>query len=126
MTPALPIARGAAIEYSELALGGPLVENPTTSTVGLTTSVVIDGNGDRVGLVFVNGGAADVFIWLDTTVSTSIGVRLTANGGSATLTVRDDFTLVTRKWFGISSGAGNTVSVLELARFKKVQALAKV
>ena len=110
----MPVRKtGAARWFTEGMLGGPTREVPSTVTVGVTLVKVVQANPDRVGLVMVNGGAADVFVWLDNSVSTSKGVRLTANGGSATLTVRDDFTRPAQEWDGISSGAGNVVSVIE-------------
>jgi hypothetical protein len=105
---------GAARYFAEQWLGGPVRENETNPTVGVAVSKVVQSNPDRVGLVIVNQGAADIFVGLSNSVTTSSGVRLTANGGSMTLNVRDDFTLTAREWDGISGGVGNSVYVLEM------------
>lgn len=104
---------GAARWFTEQMLGGPTREIPSNPTIGVAVGSIVSANPDRVGLVIVNGGAADVFVWLDNTVSLTKGIRLTANGGSVTMTVRDDFTFPAQQWNGISSGAGNAMSVLE-------------
>lgn len=104
---------GAARWFTEQMLGGPTREIPSSPTIGVTVGKVVQANPDRVGLVVINGGAADVLIWVDNSVSTTKGIRLTANGGSVTMTVHDDFTLPAQEWDGISSGAGNVLSVLE-------------
>jgi hypothetical protein len=62
----------------------------------------------------LNNGATDVFIGLDSATSTSNGIRLSAAGGSASLNVKDDFTLPSREWLGISSAPANNVYVLEI------------
>ena len=122
MTPAAPIARGACLELTESILGGPITENESFVTVGVTLSnPLIEASADRVGLVFVNQGASDVFISTRNDVSTTQGTRLSAAGGSATLKVRDDFTLTARRWYAISGGAGNVVQVIELIRFTKTK-----
>lgn len=115
------VSKGAALELTESILGGPIQENESFVTIGTSLAVLIDGNGDRVGLVFVNQGAADVLISTRPDVSTTQGTRLSANGGSASLKVRDDFTLTGRRWYAISGGAGNVVQVIELTRFTKTQ-----
>lgn len=117
MTPT--VARGAALELTEAVLGGPITELESNPTIGVTLGIVVEASADRVALVMVNQGAADVFIATQPNVSITNGIRLSANGGSASLTLGDDFTLCSRRWYGISGGAGNQVYVLELVRFTK-------
>lgn len=110
-------AIGAALQYAELQLGGPLVENDTNPTCGTSATVLIDGSGDRVGLVIVNLGANNVYISTDSNVSTTNGILLSANGGNISMDVVRDFTFPSRRWWGIASGGTSACFVLELVRF---------
>jgi hypothetical protein len=118
MTPT--IRKGAALEFTEAALGGPLVENDSFPAVATTLGVLIDGAGDRVGLIIVNTGANDIFVSINSNVSAANGIRLAANGGNITQNVRDDFTLPARRWYAIATGGASTAYVLELVRFTAI------
>jgi len=113
------IVRGAALEFTEQQLGGPIVENETFVATSTTIGIAIEGNGDRVALIMVNQGTTDLFVGTRPDISSTQAIRLTANGGSVTLTVRDDFTLPTRRWYAIAASATPTLYVLELTRFTR-------
>ena len=117
MTPTHNIAIGAARQYTEDQLGGPCVENESTPLATTTSSVAIDGNGDRVGLLIINIGAQIVYIALGPNVSAANGIQLAAGGGVASFNVRDDFTLPTRRWYMLSGAATSQMYVLEINRF---------
>lgn len=116
VTPAVGAKRnvGAARWITEQRLGGPT--RAITGATTVTTSVIsiVNNNPDRVGLLLVNLGTVDVFVWIDNSVSSSKGVRLTANGGFMSLDVNDDFTLPAEQWIGITSSGSATVASLEL------------
>lgn len=107
---------GAARAYTEQVLGGPINEIESNPTQGVAAASLLLGNADRVGLLFVNLGANDVFIAISSAVATTFGIRLTANGGNASFDVTEDFTLPTRQWFGIASGGSSAVYILEVVR----------
>jgi hypothetical protein len=109
-------AIGAALQYAIDQLGGPLVENDSNPTVGNAVNNFINGNGDRVGLVIVNLGANDLFISIDSGVSSTNGIKLAALGGNVTLNLIDDLTLPTRAWYGIAPTGNTSVFVLEMFR----------
>lgn len=112
------VAVGAALQYAQQVLGGPIVENETVVSVPNSVTVLAKGNGDRVALVVVNLGATDVLIGISSDVSANKGILLSANGGNVALTVVYDFTLVSRQWNAIGSSAGPVnVYVLEMSRF---------
>lgn len=119
-SPILPVKLapffGAARRYTEQVLGGPIVELESNPTQGVAAASLLLGNADRVGLLFVNLGANDVFIAVSAAVATTFGIRLTANGGNASFIVTEDFTLPTRQWFGIASGGSSDVYILEVVR----------
>lgn len=117
MTPQGSVATGAALQYTQNVLGGPVVENDSNPTIGATVGTVIEGNGDRVGLVIINVGGNDLFIALDSGVSATNGIRLGANGGSVSMDVVNDFTMASRKWYGVAPTGNTNVFVLELARY---------
>jgi hypothetical protein len=113
------LIRGAAIEYTEKLLGGPVVENESYVSIGTSLTVAIDGAGDRVGLVIVNQAITDVYIGTRPDISATQCIRLTGNGGSITLNVHDDFTLPTRRWYAISATGTVILYVLEILRFTR-------
>lgn len=114
MTPT--IAVGAARQYSAVLLGGPIHEQDSNPTCNTTATVLIDGDGDRVGLVIVNQGANNVFISIDSNVGTTNGILLGSSGGSVSMDVTRDFTLPARRWWGIASGGTSKCYVLEILR----------
>jgi hypothetical protein len=84
-------------------------------TVRLAT--VIQSNPDRLGLLILNLSTNTMYISITNGVSATDGIRLGANGGSLSLNVTDDGMIQTRTWYGVSTGAGSSVYVLELTRF---------
>lgn len=107
---------GAARRYSEQVLGGPT--NETDKTVSLASAGrIVEFNPDRVGLIIVNLGSADLMVAPDSGVSSTFGVRLGANGGNTSLNVTEDFTLVAHDWWGFPLSGTVTVYVIEYVRF---------
>lgn len=116
-----PIRKGAALEFTEIDLGGPVVEQESFPVCQLTVTDIAPGNGDRVGLVIMNLGANPVYISLSPSVGPAAGLLLSANGGLTTMAVRDDFTLPSRAWKMISTGGTSQMYILELIRFSATQ-----
>src|SRR6516225_6739761 len=92
---------GAALQFWRDLFGGVAVENENTVSVNTPISSIINGNGDRLGLLIMNLGAANVFVAMSSAVSASFGILLAANGGFVSMNVRDDFTMQTRQFFGV-------------------------
>jgi hypothetical protein len=80
-------------------------------------STIITGNADRLGLLLLNLSANTVYVSIDNSVSATNGIRLGANGGSVALNVTDDGMIQTRTWYGLATGAGSSMYILELSRF---------
>lgn len=116
---------GAALQFAIATLGGPLFEQEKSLTVSNISpgTVVVDNNGDRVGLIFVNMGATDCLLTLGTDTTGTLGIRIVASGGIAALNVRDDFTLCARRWIGTAVSAPATVYVLEFIRYNKTESM---
>lgn len=115
------LAPSAALLFTQEELGGPCVENESYPVASGNVSSVIMGNGDRVGMVIINLGSNPVYISLNSTVSTTQGILLAANGGLITMTVRDDFTLCSRQFWAVTSANTSQLYVLEIARFTTSQ-----
>jgi hypothetical protein len=92
--------------------------HPGTETgvkaVQTTVTQLCSNNPNRVGLTFLNLGAASVFIYIDNTVGVGKGLLVSANGGSVALDWRTDFTLISNDWYGISPGGPSNLQVIEL------------
>ena len=113
-----PFAIGAAMQFTEKELGGPVVETENVVAVDSTPVRLVAGNGDRVGLVVINLGAANAYVALSSVPSSSLGLLLGSTGGNMALTVRDDFTLTSREWWAVVPAGGPcNLYVLEYSRF---------
>lgn len=99
--------------YTEQALGGPARGQESNVTIGNAVDQVVAGNPDRVGLTIINQGANDLFIATAPNPSSTNGIRVVANGGGFSLSVRDDFTLPSYGFFGICPAGNSNIYVLE-------------
>jgi|TARA_B110000438_G_scaffold286613_1_gene318011 hypothetical protein len=108
---------GAAAEFLRERYKGELTEDETSVTVGTGVSTIIGGNPDRLGLLILNLSSNTLYVSIDNSVSATNGIRLGANGGSVALNVTDDGMIQTRTWYGLATGAGSSVYVLDLTRF---------
>lgn len=107
---------GAARDYLEKKFGGRFTELESSPALAATAAAITGNNPDRLGLLIVNLGANTGYFGLRPNVSASNGFALAANGGSVSLSVDEDFTLVTRELFGIGPGGASQLYVLELVR----------
>lgn len=108
----------AALLFTEQELGGPVYEQETINVVGGTAAQVIQGNGERVGLLMINLTANDIYISLNGGVTAFNGIYLPPLGGLFACNVRDDFTLCTRAWFAVGSVGGLNLFTLEIIRYR--------
>lgn len=107
---------GAALYATSKRLGYVLNEVESTPGLQVTTplSPFVGSNADRVGLLISNFGPNNIYISLGSTPVATAALLLTAGGGTITMDVRDDFTLPTRAWFGVSPAGAQLIYVLEL------------
>jgi len=118
MTPA-QVSVGAALTWAQSQLGGVLYQKELNPTVTTTPAQLLENNGDRVALVIVNLGTVDVFISFNSGVSSTNGIKLVANGGFVTFTLRDDFTIQSFQFWAIAASATSSVYTFELIRAGK-------
>lgn len=109
---------GAALEYSQRVLGGLIYEVDTAPVVASVAPAltIVSNNADRVGLIIFNATVNDAFIHVNSSVSSTNGIKVVANGGIVTMNVHDDFTLPARAWYAIMPGGALNLDVIELIR----------
>lgn len=113
----MSLSTSAAQRFTEQELGGPCTEVESYVTVSVGGTIVAKGNGDRVGLFIMNISSDAAYIGLLGSPNLNQGLYLAPNGGSLSLTVRDDFTLPTRQWAATPSANSPILYVLEIVRF---------
>jgi hypothetical protein len=119
MTPTPRIQLGAVLEFVRSQFGGDVTEVESNPTIGNAVTDVCTNNGDRVALVIVNVGTQNLFLNLNSGVSSTNGIELSGGGGVIGLNARDDFTLPARNWKGISPLGNTNVYVLEIIRINR-------
>ncbi len=87
--------------------------NRATSSVGTTAGQVLRQDPSRIAFLFVNLGAFDVLITPLGAAASTNGVRLGANGGSASAQWDEDGEVVAWEWNGIAIGGASAVLILE-------------
>lgn len=115
--PRITFQIGAARKYCEDRFGGPCAEfeSPGIGPISANGQVLINGNGDRVGLVFINIGPNTVAISVALQAGGTTGIVLSA-GAAVSMNVNDDLTLPTRQWFASSTAGNSFIYVLEMFR----------
>ncbi len=90
-------------------------ENPVTATLGVASGQILPYNPKRVGFIVVNLSPNSVYVAPKNTVSITSGIYLAANGGSLSLVWDRDFELCANDWYGIATGAGSAIYLLEIS-----------
>jgi hypothetical protein len=112
------ISTGAARQYTNNVLGGPVTEIESTPTIASNAATsILPNNGDRVGVVIVNLSTSTVYISFNSAVNATNGILLGPSGGSLSLEVTEDFTLPSRQLWGYCVNATAQLYVLELTRY---------
>lgn len=108
---------GAAQQFIEAELGGPTDEDTETVTVGTEATQIVGNNSDVVAMYIINTGQNPLYIGLSPQQHYGEGILLVAAGGSVSMDVREDYTLPSREWFGVSTDTGTTCYVIRIRRF---------
>lgn len=88
--------------------------NPEVTQVKVTVTKIVSHNPNRLGLVIVNNGTANIFVSPLNTVTVGNGIRLVPAGGSVIFKWDVDFELVSSEFFGIADGAASAIFVIEV------------
>lgn len=89
-------------------------EYPDATDADSAAKVLVRRNPARLALIVINLSANTVVIAPDRDVSTTRGIQISANGGSVTLNVNDDFTLPSLEWWVVASVDNSAIYVLAL------------
>ena len=110
---------GAAKQYVEKLLGGPINEIDSVVSISSTASELLKGNGDRVGLIITNLGAGQAFIAPSPSVpSANLGIPLAASGGNISMVLIEDFTFMSRAFNAVvPAGGPSNIYIIEYLRF---------
>lgn len=114
-------AYGAALQYAVREFGGLVTETDLSVSVGTSITRLVENDPDRVMLILVNLGSVPIYLQPGNTPSSSNGISLGQNGGNLIVNARDDGTLPTREWYGVSPGSASDCYVLSLRRFAVAQ-----
>lgn len=89
-------------------------EQPEVTQIETTVTKVLSYNPNRLAVVIVNTGANNVYLAPSRIAAVGSGILLTANGGSASMSLFEDFELVNMEWFGIADGVASTCYIVEV------------
>jgi len=108
----------AASEYALKQFGfrTTVVVNPLVSSVGTSVVKVLSQNPDRIEWLIMNLSANTVYLAYGPDVSSSKGMVLAANGGSAVSKVTEDGEAVAYEVWAIASGLSSSIYVVEYVR----------
>ena len=95
-------------------VGRPTVPvfDPLVTSVGTSVVRVLDPGPDRVSFIIVNLSAVAIYVAPRLGVSATSGIRLAPNGGSLSLSWRDDFHLVGWEWYAVADAAASAILTL--------------
>jgi hypothetical protein len=88
--------------------------NPLTDEVNSTITQILNSNPKRVGFVILNLSDDEVYISPDQRAADNRGIELKANGGSVTMSWKEDFNLVNLPWYGIAANDNDDIFVIEV------------
>ncbi len=86
---------GARTNVSDDPMG---VVNATT-----TPQKFLNNNPNRISMIVVNGGANDILIWTDASVSSTKGIRLAGNGGEVEFYYEKHLDLPAKEWWVVAT-----------------------
>ena len=81
--------------------------------LGVAIAQIVPMNPRRLSLIMVNLSANNVWIAPGTFVAPAHGIMLVPNGGTFILNYREDLTLASHAWYGISAAANSDFYWLE-------------
>lgn len=88
-------------------------ENPLVNEVGITAIRVLPNNPNRLAWIFINLSANLIYLGFSPDTSTSKGILIGANGGTASMFYKEDFELVAQEVYAIAAGAASDIYVVE-------------
>lgn len=115
--PRQPVQMGANLAFVEGEFGGPITEQETEVTVGLTPLRIVDNNPEALALSIINLGTEGVYLAPSDLVSSSRGIFLESGGGLFSLNVRDDQGLPAREWWAVAETSSSILYIVRNYRY---------
>lgn len=85
-------------------------EQPLTTSIATTPTRVVANDPTRVHFYIINTGTNDINIYPSNTVSSTVGIRLAANGGSIVFKAPDNGNYSTLEWYAAGIGGASTIT----------------
>lgn len=85
----------------------------TTVTMGTSSGQILPAQEGRVGILFVPHLTATYTVAPDADTQANYGLNLLANAGAIQLSQELHGDIVKHAWYGVASGAGTTIGLLE-------------
>lgn len=120
-----PVMVGAALQYTQSVTNSETETYDYNPTITTSVSQLLPNNADRLELIIFNLGANDGYVHWDGAVSSTNGFKVNANGGFLLFKVKDDFTLVARQFFAVSTIGNTTFTVVEVVRITALPGVPK-
>lgn len=108
------IPRSILIEHLWRILGLQSHPEVRDVTIGTSSVLVLKNSPNRIGWTIVNHSASVIYLGFNAEISAGSGFYLSPSGGSLQFKALDDGAMVIDEIWGISAGAGLTVSVIEV------------
>lgn len=112
----MPRPYGAVEKALQVRFGGLCNYRKATLTVGVAQGVVASNDPERVSLLFINLGAAAIYVAPGVGVSSIAGIRIGPAGGGVSVDIYEDSILPAVEWYAISDAAGGVLFVLQTFR----------
>ena len=90
-----------------------VVASPRVLTTGVTPSIIMQQNVNRVGFFIVNFSAAEVIISPLPDVTVTTGIAIPANSGTIFRSASEDIALPKLRWYAVSSLASAQLLLVE-------------
>lgn len=111
----------ALSEYIKGRFGGDFFTQLTSVTVTNAATKLVDHNFERMALVMINSGSTNAQVLPGSTVSTTNGITLNANGGALGETADSDLVLPGWEHYGITASGTTTLTIFEIIRYAPKQ-----
>jgi len=94
------------------------VENPSgIILLGVAAQIILANNPNRLAWIAVNLSANIIYVALSNQVAATHGIRLNANGGTASMVWDEDFQMTAWGIWAVASGAASALYVLEVVEY---------
>ena len=108
--------KGAAQQFLEQFFGGLVAVRETDFTLTTTVQEVLRNDPERLGYIILVTGATTGQFAFRSVITTATAILVAGVGGSFSVNVREDFTLVTNALHGNVAAGTTTIHIVEIVR----------